>query len=150
MIKKILLFVVLIIATIASAQQNPVKWDFKTEKINETEYKLIASATIGAGWYMYSQFLASDDGPVRTSFTFDDKSKFDLIEKNIEEGHKKEGFDPVFEMQVIKFSEKVSFTQKIKLNSNVNSIKGHVNYMNCNEEMCLPPIDVNFDFNLVK
>jgi Disulphide bond corrector protein DsbC len=150
MIKNIFLFAAILFATIVSAQQNPVKWDFKTEKINELEYNLIASATIGTGWYMYSQYLVSDDGPVRTSFTYDDKSKFDLIGKNVEEGHKKEGFDEVFEMEVIKFADKVTFTQKIKLKSNINSIKGHVNYMNCNNEMCLPPIDVNFDFNLAK
>ncbi len=150
MLKKILTFAAFLIVSILSAQQNPVKWIFKAEKINEAEYNLVSTATIGAEWYMYSQFLVSDDGPVKTTFTYDNGTSFEILGKNEENGHKKEGFDEVFGMDVIKFSDKVTFTQKIKLKSQLSNIKGHVNYMNCNNEMCLPPIDVDFDFNLAK
>lgn len=48
---------------------NPVKWSWKAEKINETEYNLVFHAKIDKTWAVYSQFIG-EDGPVPTSFTF--------------------------------------------------------------------------------
>jgi thiol:disulfide interchange protein DsbD len=125
------------------AQENPIKWTTKAEKINATEYNLIIDGEIQAGWNIYSQFLASDDGPVRTTFTFD-KEGYELVGKTEENGNRKEGFDEMFGMNVIKFSKHVTYTQKIKINSGVKSVKTTVNFMTCNDEVCLPPRDVNF------
>jgi Disulphide bond corrector protein DsbC len=146
--KSIFLVILTVFSTIIFAQKSPVSWTFQAEKINEKEYNLIATATIGDNWNIYSQYLKSDDGPVRTSFTYDEPKEIELAGMNIEDGHKKEGFDPVFEMEVIKFTEKVTFTQKIKLKSNVSNVKGKVNFMCCDNEICLPPSDVVFDIKL--
>lgn len=143
--KKTFLFLICaFMATFLFAQENPIVWKTKAEKITENEYKISLIGTIQTGWYIYSQYLASDDGPVRTTIEFD-KDGYETIGKTDETGHKKEGFDEMFGMNVIKFSDEIIFTQKIKVNSNVKNIKTKLNYMTCNNEVCLPPKDVNLD-----
>ncbi|MDG2499376.1 MAG: thiol:disulfide interchange protein, partial [Flavobacteriaceae bacterium] len=48
---------------------NPVKWEFGSEKISETEYKLIFVAKIDYHWALYSQFV-EEGGPLPTVFSF--------------------------------------------------------------------------------
>ena len=76
------------------------------------------------------------------------KSSAELVGKTTEDGHKKEGFDEMFGMNVVKFTDKVVFTQKVKVKKGTKSIKGVVNYMCCDSEMCLPPKDVSFEILL--
>ncbi len=146
---RVLLFSVLFLikTTFATAQENPVKWTTKAEKISETEYNLVVEGEIQAGWNIYSQYLASDDGPVRTSLNFD-KNGFELVGKAEESGNKKEGFDEMFGMNVIKFSKHVTFKQKVKLVSGTKNVQVTVNFMSCNDEVCLPPRDVNLTISI--
>lgn len=131
-----------------SAQiENPVKWSTNWKKVGTNEYELIFVANIEDGWNTYSQYLESDDGPVRTSFHYD-KGTFQLVGKNIEEGDKKEGHDKMFDMNVIKLLHTVTFRQKIKVTDLSKPITGYVEYMCCNDEKCLPPTEFAFKFML--
>lgn len=129
---------------------NPVKWSFSSKQLNDTEFNLVFTADIEDGWYVYSQYLESDDGPVKTSFTFDKGSHFSTVGKNAESSaHRKEMNDPLFDdMKVIKFSEKVTFTQKVKVTDISKPISGYLEFMTCNNERCLPPTEVDFSFQL--
>ncbi len=129
---------------------NPVKWSFSSKQLNDTEFNLVFTADIEDGWYVYSQYLEGDDGPVKTSFTYEKGSHFSLVGKNAESSsHRKEMNDPLFDnMKVIKFSEKVSFTQKVKATDLTKPISGYLEFMTCNNERCLPPTEVDFSFQL--
>ena len=143
----LLLFAFAIFTSVVSAQNSPVKWSFDAEKVNEQEYTIVFTATMDEGWYVYSQFLG-DDGPIPTSFTFEGDG-VQLIGKAEEKGSdRKEGFDEIFEMQLIKFGKEVKFTQKVKVAGANTSAKGFLTYMTCNNESCLPPTDVEFDIKL--
>jgi hypothetical protein len=136
-----------------SAQiEKPVTWSFSKKKISDTEYDLIFKASIQKGWYTYSQYLESDDGPVRTSFNYDKGNHFTLVGKNKEiSSHRKEGPEPLFDnMNLIKFSEEVTFVQRIKLADATKAIKGYLEFMTCDNEKCLPPEEVDFVFDLSK
>ena len=69
--KKIfLLFALFALVNSSFAQiHDPVKWSTSAEKISETEYDLIVTATIEAKWHLYSQNVPAD-GPIPTSFLF--------------------------------------------------------------------------------
>lgn len=118
------------------------------EKTGAQEYKIIFTAAIEEGWNIYSQYLASDDGPVRTSFTFDAGPHFALVGKNEESGTIKKGHDEMFDMEVIKISKKGTFTQKVKVLDPSKPITGIIEYMCCNELQCLPPKEVPFTIDL--
>lgn len=139
-------FAFMMCASVLKAQENPVKWQTKAEKLTENEYLLSIDGTIEEGWYIYSQYLSSDDGPVRTTITF--PKDMVLIGKTEESGYKKEGFDEMFGMEVIKFSKHITFSQKVKIAANQKVVKANLNYMMCNQELCLPPRDVSVEIKL--
>ncbi len=148
-LKKLIASVLFSIAFfMVSAQENPITWTFKTEKISATEYNVVCSAALEKGWATYSQYQESNDGPIPTSIVFTTKKGVELIDKNIETGHKKIVEDKLFGMKVAKFTEEAIFTQRIKIETGTKNIKGYVTFMCCNDEICLPPRDLNFDLPL--
>lgn len=127
--------------------EDPVTWDTSVHKISDTEYVLVSKASIEKGWHLYSQDLP-DDGPIRTSFVFNNEDKNFVLEgKTIED----EGIvedDPIFEMKIKYFSDAATFKQKIKLKAPLKEITGLVEFMVCNDEQCLAPTEVDLTFNL--
>ena len=146
--KKIAFFALMLLASSAVfAQQSPVKWSYEAKKVADGTYDLIFTANIADGWYVYSQYLESDDGPIRTTFTYEDNSTVKFEGKNTEDGPKIEGYDDLFGMNIIKFKGKPSFTQRVKTTGPAK-LKGSVEFMTCDSERCLPPVDVPFQFDL--
>jgi thiol:disulfide interchange protein len=137
-----------LISSALSFAQNPVKWSYEAKDAGGGQYDLIFTATIDDGWYTYSQFLESEDGPVATSFTYKEGAHFQLVGKATEGGDKITVFDKVFEMKLTKFKHKGSFTQRVKVSDATKPITGYLNFMVCNDEMCLPPKDKDFSFTL--
>ncbi|MFZ1455726.1 MAG: cytochrome c biogenesis protein CcdA [Saprospiraceae bacterium] len=128
---------------------NPVKWRFEIEKVSGNDYKLKYIAKVDKGWTVYSQYTA-DDGPVPTSINYDEISGIELIGKTTESGAKKEGMDPFFGVNVIKFTADKPFVieQKIKVINASKPIVGYVNFMACDNEKCLPPTDAEFTLRI--
>lgn len=126
---------------------NPIKWKFELEKINTTQYNLKYIAKVDKGWTVYSQYT-SDDGPVPTSINYESIEGIELVGKAIETGYKKEGMDPFFGVNVIKFTADKPFIiiQKIRVKDASKPIIGYVNFMACDHEKCLPPTDADFSF----
>ena len=125
---------------------NPVKWQTTIEKVSGEEYKLVYTATIDDGWAIYSQYIG-DNGPIPTTFEYDAGDHFELVGKNEESGNRKEQYDAVFEMDLIKFKKKGVFTQKIKVSDPSKPITGYFTFMTCDDTRCLPPTDVDFSFD---
>jgi thiol:disulfide interchange protein DsbD len=147
----LLLFSFLLLTAQSSFAQviKPVKWSWTSEKISETEYKLVFKADIEETWAVYSQFI-DEGGPIPTTFTFDEGGHFTLIGQAEESGNLKKSFDKVFEMDIAKFYDEGIFTQKIKVNDPSTPITGYLTYMTCDDTRCLPPTDEDFSFDLTK
>ena len=129
------------------AQESPVKWLYEAKKVTDGQYDLVFTANIQDGWYVYSQYLESDEGPIRTTFTFDENPSVKMEGKNVENGKKYEGYDDLFGMNIIKFSGTPTFTQRVKISA-PTTLKGHVEFMTCDSERCLPPVEIPFRFDL--
>ena len=86
---------------LSSQPISPVSWSFDLEKISETEFDLVFTADIDDGWSVYSQFIA-EGGPFPTTITYETEGH-ELTGIASEEGYRKEGMDPIFNMNVIKF-----------------------------------------------
>lgn len=125
----------------------PVTWQTTVEKISETEYDLITTAAIDSGWHLYSQNVP-DGGPIATTFTYEDSKDFKL-DGNTNESDGEEVDDPVFNMRIKYFSDKAEFRQRvIVLNSELDIVKGEVEFMSCDDEKCLPPDVAVLEFEL--
>ncbi len=127
---------------------DPVKWTVTKEKISDDEWQLIFSATIDKGWNVYG-LEVEDGGPVPTSIWYEDESNVEFIDSATEKGKRKEGMDPVFKMNVVKFlaDEAYVITQRVKVLDPSKPLHGFLTYMTCDDEKCLPPTDVEFNFD---
>ena len=125
----------------------PVKWETSVEKISDTEYDLISTATVDDGWHLYSQSVP-DNGPIPTTFLYKANADYELSGiTSEEEGHTVD--DPVFQMRIKFFGDKAEFRQRIKiLNEELSVVEGEVEYMACDDEKCMPPDYVDLKFNL--
>lgn len=133
----------------ASGTLDPVDWDLDIRKESEDTYVLKFSANIQEGWTVYSQYT-SDEGPVPTTITYEGDAVFDKMGEAKESGKKKEGYDKIFDMDVVKFlaDEPYVIEQKIKTSDTGKMITGYLTYMTCDKTKCLPPTDVDFVFDL--
>ena len=126
---------------------DPIKWTTSVEKISDTEYNLIATANIDAGWHLYSQTVP-EGGPIATTFTYDNSEEtFTLNDNTVEEeGHTIQ--DPVFEMEIKFFEREAKFIQNVTVSKETATISGFVEFMVCDDTRCLPPTEVDLEFQL--
>lgn len=137
-----------LIATLASNAQvvNPVKWNFSQEKISDSEYELVFTATPDEGWHLYSTDLP-DGGPIKTTFYFESLDNVELIGETVPEREPVEVFDQSFQMDLRWFDSEIKFTQKVKVNGE-GKVAGYVEFMSCNDEACTPPLTEEFTFEV--
>ena len=146
--KYIIICLLLLNVTLTFSQiLKPVEWNTSVEKVSDTEYKLVSTATIDKGWHLYSQSVP-EDGPIPTTFTYDHTGgKIKLLGSTTEE----EGLtidDAVFNMKIKYFENNAIFEQKVSLSEGINTVNGIVEFMVCDDERCLPPTEVDLIFKI--
>jgi thiol:disulfide interchange protein DsbD len=139
--KRILALFAVIVSTVLYAQPQPVKWS-TSNTIIEDKVNVVIHAEIAPGWHLYSQNLA-DGGPIPTSFYLDSSSAFAPLGKWTE-GEPHVEFDPNFDMDLAFFSESADFSILLEPLQSDFIVKGELEFMVCNDEMCLPPTYVDF------
>ncbi|MDB5207386.1 MAG: hypothetical protein JWR72_2461 [Flavisolibacter sp.] len=132
-----------------SQMQNPVTWSFSGKKVNETIYEVQMTATMQAGWHLYSQTQPKDAIAQPTSFKFNNNPLLQL-DGAIKESGKMEKFtDKELGISANQYSNKVVFLQKVKLKGKAKSnVGGTVTFQTCDDKKCLPPKTVNFNIAL--
>lgn len=131
---------------VANAQfANPVKVTTSIKETSATEAIITFSATINAGWHMYSTQVVPD-GPTPCTFNVEKISgaKLDGALKPV--GSPIKHFEDMFDADVYYFEKSAAFTQKIKLTGGKYEIAGYLEYGACNDQNCIPPTAVDFDF----
>ena len=137
---------VLLILPALSQIQEPIKFKTELKQNSDTEAEIIFNATIDKGWHVYSTELG-DGGPISATFNIDKIEGVEIVGKLTPSGNEINEMDPIFGMKVRYFKDKATFTQKIKITDSNYSIKGYLEYGACNDENCLPPTSVDFNFN---
>ncbi|MEM6376741.1 MAG: protein-disulfide reductase DsbD domain-containing protein [Bacteroidota bacterium] len=140
----------LLFANFASAQLQKVTWEATLEKGDSDEYTLVLQGTIEHGWYLYSQYLESDEGPIATKVVLNEMEGMESIGKTKESGNKVEGYDNIFLMNITKYKEDVTFKQLLKLPKDTEFVSGTITFMTCDDEQCLPPTEVEFTAELAQ
>lgn len=126
--------------------QEKVEWNVSYDSQSES---ISFTAEIAEGWHLYSQKIDESLGPVPTSFRFDKNTKeLKLVGKTMEPSPITK-YDPNFEGELSYFEGSVQFIQKLKVKSSTE-VHGKITFMVCNEEMCLPPTDIDFNLTINK
>ena len=144
--KRIVFFFILVIgATVANAQLNPVSWSFTSKKIADKTYEVHLTATMQSGWHLYSQVQPEDAIAIPTDFKLNSNPLLSLDGKIKEIGKMEKFHDPKLEVSANQYAGKVDFVQVIKLKANAKTnLTGSVEYQTCDDKKCLPPKTVNF------
>ena len=131
----------------AQAQiQEPVKFKSELKTLAAGEAEIVFTATIDKGWHVYSTDLG-DGGPISATFNVEKISGATVVGKLQPKGKEIASYDKLFEMNVRYFESTAQFVQKLKLTGGDYKIEGFLEFGACNDENCLPPTQVEFNFS---
>ncbi len=147
-IKTVLSVLLFSFATLtATAQmQDPVHFSVNMKQVSPKEIEVVFSATIDKGWHVYSTGLP-DDGPISATLTTEKSEGAETVGKLTPKGKEIKEYDQLFEMTLRYFEDNVSFVQRYKITGKTYHVKGYLEYGACNDENCMPPTQVEFDYS---
>lgn len=134
------------VATAMSAQmQNPVHFSVQQKQVSPTEVQVIFTGKIDAGWHVYSTGLPAD-GPISATLTTETSEGAKADGKLAAQGKEISNYDKLFDMNLRYFENSVTFVQRYKVTGKTYHIKGFLEYGACNDQNCMPPTQVEFDY----
>ena len=139
-----LLLLLFSFAVVNGQMMNPVhfKSELKTAK-GTSEGEIIFSATIDAGWHVYSTDLG-EDGPISASFNVVKMEGVETVGKLTPKGNVVKKYDEMFGMDLKFFEKTATFVQKIRFTKPEYVIDCYLEYGACNDQSCMPPTEVTF------
>ncbi len=127
---------------------DPVKWSFTANKLSAGVYEVHLTATIAAGWHIYSQ-TTPEGGPLPSTITFSKNPLISLDGKVEETGKLEQKHEKIFGVNVKQYSGKVDFVQVVKVKGKAKTtVTGEIEFMSCDDHQCLPPKVVTFSVSL--
>ncbi|MCQ2302147.1 MAG: thioredoxin family protein [Bacteroidales bacterium] len=135
------LLMALVIALPFSAKSqmvDPVKWSFAIETVSETEFDLVATATVDPEYHIYSTTMP-DMGPMPTVFEIEPSANYELVgeARDVTEGQL--FYDDIFEVEYKQFTGTASYAQRLKrLTESDFMLIGTISAQVCKEGGCIP------------
>ncbi len=148
--QRLLLFCVLLLVgtqSYALKSSDKVKWTFTAEKINDTTFNLVITAKMDAGWHIFSFNPGGDGSMLPPKFNFSQNPHVKLLGKMNESGKKLEEDTKDVMGIVYYYKDKIVYTQKAIATANTD-LKGVLTFMVCDDDMCLPPEDMDFSISI--
>jgi len=128
--------------------KNPASFTFQANKKTADTYEVVITAKIDNPWHIYSQNTPKG-GPVPTKISFKPNPLVKAVGAIAEKGKQEKIFDKTFNVNVLYYSNSVQFVQTVKVKAGTKTnISGTIEYMVCDDEMCLPPKKVPFEIKL--
>ena len=147
--KKLFLILLMAFAAIMPMQAqmvNPVEWAFSIQDVNETEFDVVATATVDPAYHIYSTKMPAL-GPLPTVFEFEKSNDFEVAgeARDVTEGEL--FYDDIFEVEYVQFKGTAVYAQRLKrLTDNAFKVIGTISGQACKDGMCVP---VSGDIELV-
>ena len=127
------------------AQMQPVTFTVQQKQVSPTEVDVVFTAKIDKGWHVYSTNIP-EGGPQAAVMHTEKAEGAQPSGGLIKQGKEITEDDKIFEMKVRYFENAVTFIQKYKITAKEYHIKGYLEYGACNDEMCMPPSTVDFEY----
>ncbi len=123
-----------------------ITWTQSTQKINDQEADLIFTAEIASGWHLYGTDLPSG-GPTPTHLIIDKIVGGELVGKLKGDRTPISKQDPIFEMKISYWGDKVSLRQRVKVTDPEKfRVEGALKFMICDDQQCMPPTNEEFSY----
>ena len=140
-----LLSLLLTVVAVSLQAQNPVQFTVSLKQVSPTEVDVVFNGKIARGWHVYSTGLP-DGGPITASLTTEVCEGAKEQGKLKAQGKEISNYDKMFDMNVRYFENAVTFVQRYQITGKTYHIKGFLEYGACNDQSCLPPTEVEFDY----
>ena len=135
----------LCVAVMTMAQiHEPIQCETSWKMVGDNVAELRIAAKIEAGWHVYSTEL--EGGPTTAELVAETLDGARLDGKLTFEGKEIEKYDDMFGMDVRYFENEVTFVQRFAIDNDKYAVQGYLQYGACNDENCLPPTNVEFNF----
>ena len=148
MVNRIVLLLISISFSFISTAQTPVIVEHSL-KVDGDEAILSFKAKIDKGWHMYST-NKTEDGPTPATLNVESKDGVELIGEFTASPKAIKQHDNMFDADVFFHEGNATFTQKLKITKEKYKIQGYMEYGACNDENCIPPTQVEFNFSGTK
>ena len=124
---------------------DPVKWTFSIQDVNETEFDVVAMATVDPQYHIYSTKMPAL-GPLPTVFEFEKSDDFEVAEEARDAAVGELFYDDIFEVEYVQFKGKALYAQRLKrLTDKPFKVEGTITGQACKDGMCVP---VSGDFSI--
>jgi thiol:disulfide interchange protein DsbD len=121
-----------------------VSWTFAAKKIGDKKYEVKMTATIAGNYHLYAQ-VAGVEGPIPTTITFTPNPLLTMDGKPVEQGKKITKMEEAWGGKVNFYEKTVTFVQVVNAKTKAKtSLNGKIDFMVCDDELCLPPAEVPF------
>ena len=125
----------------------PVKWAYKTVKVNDSVAELQFTANIEPNWHLYAQKPGQGQIELPLVFHFTKSPKYERIGKVAEPTPQSE-YDDLMDAHSNFYTKQVTFKQKVKVKDNLPfTVQGKLEGQACIEGRCTP-IEEKFSFDL--
>jgi thiol:disulfide interchange protein DsbD len=152
MIKKIHLLILFTLVTHVVFGQifEPVTWSHELKITGKTTGEIIHKATIEDKWHLYGMNIPKN-GPRPTRIVYENLTNAEKDGDIIAKSKLLEVFDKSFDMNLSWYANEAIFVQKIKFKDATQvKIEGYVEFMACDDERCLPPVQDEFSLGNAK
>ncbi|MEA4985945.1 Thiol:disulfide interchange protein DsbD [bioreactor metagenome] len=152
MIKKIHLLILFTLVTHVVFGQifEPVTWSHELKITGKTTGEIIHKATIEDKWHLYGMNIPKN-GPRPTRIVYENLTNAEKDGDIIAKSKLLEVFDKSFDMNLSWYANEAIFVQKIKFKDAAQvKIEGYVEFMACDDERCLPPVQDEFSLGNAK
>ena len=137
------LLAVIFSISVRGQMMDPVHFSSQLKTLEGNKGEIVFSATIDNGWHVYSTDLGND-GPVSATFTAVKMDGVEMVGKLKPRGHVVKQFDKMFDMELRFFEHKAECVQQVRFTKPQYTIECYLEYGACNDEMCMPPTQVDF------
>lgn len=115
--------------------QDKVIWEISYNKLNN---EVLFKAKIEKGWHLYAIYVPyPEDGPLPTSIQFQ-KTKGIILRDSLVQLNPIIIYDKNFGLDLAYYEDSTTFKQPVTLNKNKGYLTGSIDYMTCNDKMCIP------------
>ena len=123
---------------------NPVSFNYSVVKKGNDLDEVRIKAMLEPKWHIYS-VTTPEGGAQATEIKINDGKPVGTVK---EKGKMKTAFEKEFGVNQKFFESSVDFVQLVQLKPGHKKITGTVNYMVCNDKMCLPPKEIEFKIKM--
>ena len=130
------------VLAVQAQMMDPVHFKSELKTNGTAEAEIIFTATIDAGWHVYSTDLGQD-GPIEATFNAVKMDGVEKVGKLTPKGNVIKKFDNMFGMELKYFENTATFVQKVKFTKPDYTIDCYLEYGACNDQSCMPPSQVD-------